>query len=95
MINPVDRTNSEYAKNMIEALERLQKNDDFNLLVTKGYFQDEVARLTSLLSSDYLIGQGKRQLIMEALTAVSYFDMYLRDVESLRPVAEDEDDTAE
>jgi hypothetical protein len=90
MINPVDRANPEYATKVLEAFERLQNNEDYKLVIVNGYCKDEALRLASLLSNDYLISQGKRQLVMEGLTSISYFDQYLRDIEGLRPAPDDD-----
>lgn len=61
-----------------EALERLLKNHDFRTLIDEGYFRDEAARLTGILSDREL--NESREFIIEDLKAISSFRMFLENI---------------
>lgn len=68
---------------MVEALERLEKNKDFQKVILDGYMKDEVLRANSLLANHTIKAQGKRTDIIEMLVAVSTFGEYLETIRAL------------
>ena len=68
---------------MLEALERLEKNKDFQKVIIDGYLKDEVLRANSLLANPTIKTQGKRADIMEILVAISTFGEYLATIKAL------------
>lgn len=70
-----------------EALERLEKNRDFKLVIGTGYLDDEVQRLVGLLSevsedrnAPAHLGGMSKDLIVSQLQGVAHFAAYLREV---------------
>ena len=57
--------NTEEKIQMVEALERLEKNRDFQKVILEGYMKDEVLRANSLLANHTIKAQGKRPDIIE------------------------------
>lgn len=60
-----------YWLDQAQALERLQQNADFKLVIEEGYFKDRVLDGVSLLATDYVKKSGTRPDIMENLVAIS------------------------
>lgn len=79
----VEDTNSKYHIEMLEALERLEKNKDYIKVIEDGYFRDETLRITSLLSSYDIKSKGLRPELMENLVAISNLQNYLEAVRNL------------
>lgn len=75
--------NTEEKIQMVEALERLEKNRDFQKVILEGYMKDEVLRANSLLANHTIKAQGKRPDIIEMLVAVSTFGEYLETIRTL------------
>lgn len=93
MINQTtDVGSDEYAREMYEALIALEEDKNFKKLFVEGYFTDEAARITGLLSSEYVRQNGIRPLMMEKLVAISSLQQHLALVKSIgAPVDEDEE----
>ena len=72
---------------MLEALERLEKNKDFQLVILNGYMKDEVLRITSLLANPTIKTQGKRADVMEMLVAISTFGEYMNTIKAMGATA--------
>lgn len=79
----VEDTNSKYHIEMLEALERLEKNKDYIKVIEDGYFRDETLRTTSLLASYDIKSKGLRPELMENLIAISNLQNYLETVRNL------------
>lgn len=89
---------------MVEALERLEKNKDFQLVILDGYMRDEVLRINSLLANDTIKAHGKRPDVMEMLVAISTFGKYMDTIKATgataryqqeNPIEEDNDDNGD
>ena len=72
---------------MLEALERLEKNKDFQLVILNGYMKDEVLRINSLLANPTIKTQGKRPDVMEMLVAISTFGEYMNTIKAMGATA--------
>ena len=72
---------------MLEALERLEKNKDFQLVILDGYMKDEVLRINSLLANPTIKTQGKRADVMEMLVAISTFGEYMNTIKAMGATA--------
>lgn len=79
----VEDTNSKYHIEMLEALERLEKNKDYIKVIEDGYFRDETLRTTSLLASYDIKAKGLRPELMENLVAISNLQNYLETIRNL------------
>ena len=63
--------------NKVEALERLEQNADFKLLVFDTYFVDEAARYTGLLAEPPMQGAHQQSGILSSLRGISEFRQFL------------------
>lgn len=72
---------------MLEALERLENNKDFQKVILNGYMVDESLRLSSLLANPTIKTQGKRTDIMEMLVAISTFGEYMNTIKAMGATA--------
>ena len=72
---------------MLEALERLEKNKDFQLVILNGYMKDEVLRINSLLANPTINTLGKRADVMEMLVAISTFGEYMNTIKAMGATA--------
>ena len=72
-----------YWADMAQALERLEKNEDFKKVILDGYFKDKAINGVSLLATDYVKKGGFRGDIMEALVAVSQLQDYFKTIKSM------------
>lgn len=61
-----------------EALYRLEKNKDFQLVISEGYMKEKALDSVSLLAVDQIKKQGVRPDIMEDLVAISNLGEYFR-----------------
>lgn len=80
---------------MWEALDRLQKTDDFKLVFDKGYLTDKAVDGVSLLATDYVIDNNLRSRVMESLIAISHLRDYFHTIEALGNVEPDYDEELE
>lgn len=69
-----------------EVMVRLSKNVDFQQIVLKGYFQDELSRLTKLLGSLKISDQAE---VLADITAIGSFQNYLIWVHKFGQIAKD------
>ena len=73
-----------------EALERLEKNPDFKLVIEEGYFKDRAVSGVSILASDQVKNAGKRTDVMEGLIAISALQDHLQTVHAMGQAIKDE-----
>lgn len=78
---------AKHLKQLGEALERLEKNKDFKLVVGNGYFENEALRLTGLLAevtetrnAPSALGGISKNSIVDQLSAIAHFSAYIRGV---------------
>ena len=85
-----------YWRDLKEALERLEKNEDFKKVILEGYFKDKAINGVSLLASPQIKAQGKRADVMESLVAISHLQDYFLVIKAMgEDIPEDEDDENE
>ena len=65
-----------YFSGLRRALERLDKNPDFQLVITDGYFKDKAIQQVATLASDNVRLGGHRAAVMEDLIAISNLQHY-------------------
>lgn len=65
-----------------EALERLQKNKDFQLIVLDGYLRNEAIRLVGLRGEPVLARPETQASILRDIDAIGSFGQYLRTVQA-------------
>lgn len=78
----VESTNLEYIE-MLEALERLEKNKDYQKIIGTGYIKDEALRITGLLSNATIKQQGHRPDLIERLVGIASFQDYIEAIRAL------------
>lgn len=85
---------NQYWMDMALALERLEKNPDFKMVVLEGYFKDKAINGVSLLATDYIKQNGFRSDVMEQLIAISQLEDYFATIKSLgtAPVEDDSEE---
>ncbi|MHB8098086.1 MAG: hypothetical protein ACYDD5_00670 [Sulfuricurvum sp.] len=81
-----------YWSDMYEALERLEKSEDFRRVVLDGYFKDKAINGVSMLATDYVKRNGFRSDIMESLIAISHLQDYFIVIKSLGSAPEELED---
>ena len=62
---------------LLEALERLERNPDFKKVIIDGYIQSKALDSVSLLARPDVKKRGERPDVMEDLVAISNFQYYL------------------
>jgi len=88
----VERTSPNYWIEQAEALERLENNKDFKILILEGYFRDKAITGTSILASDQIKQSGARTDVMEALIAVSSLQDHFNTIKAMGTVIDEEED---
>ena len=88
----LETTENQYWIDKCAALERLEKNPDFQSLILEGYFKDRSINGVSMLADDGVKRQGQRPDVMEMLVAVSQLMDYFRTVKNLGSLAIDEEE---
>jgi hypothetical protein len=83
---------NEYWVTMHDALERLETNEDFKLVIKQGYFKDKAINGVSLLATDYVKKAGARGDVMEQLVAISQLEDYFATIHNLGTIPADADD---
>jgi len=78
----------QYWIDMSNALKRLEKNEDFKLVIKEGYFKDKAVNGVSLLATDYVIENNLRTKVMEGLIAVSHLEDHLATIHNMAASAE-------
>lgn len=81
---------AQYWVDQKNALERLEKNEDFKMIILDGYFKDRAVDAVSLLSNPGIKKRGERPDIMEDLVAISGLQNHFMNVKNLGSVAEDD-----
>lgn len=66
-----------YWADQLDALERLEKNPDFQKVITKGYVEQKSLDSVSMLAVPSVKSQGQRPDVMEDLVAISGFQYHL------------------
>jgi len=86
-----------YWKDMKNALERLEGNEDFKTVILEGYFKDKAVNGVSLLASPQIKRNGARSDVMEALIAISQLEDYFITIRAMgeEEVEEEEDESTE
>jgi len=74
---------NQYWVNLKEALDRLNSNEDFKLVIKEGYFKDKAVNGVSMLATDYVVQNGVRPRVMEALVAISQLEDYFATIQSM------------
>jgi len=80
---------NQYWLDLKEASDRLHNNEDFKKVILEGYFKDKAINGVSMLAQDYVIQNGKRGEVMEALVAISHLQDYLITIENMVPSREE------
>lgn len=88
----LESVEAQYWVDLKDALDRLEKNDDFKRVILDGYFKDKAINGVSLLATDYIKQNGLRSEVMEALVAISNLEDYFVTIKSLGSQAPDEDE---
>jgi hypothetical protein len=83
---------NQYWVSLHEALERLEKNEDFKAVVLDGYFKDKAINGVSLLANDYVKSNGLRSDVMEQLVAVSALQDYFKVIHNLGSTPQEDDE---
>ena len=73
----LETTDTHYWADMLDSLEKLQSNPDFQKVINKGYLQDKALNGVSLLARDDVKKRGERPDVMEELVAISALQDYL------------------
>jgi hypothetical protein len=74
-----------------QALERLEKNPDFKLLILEGYFKDRAINLVSALGSDYVRRSGTRGELIEEANSISMLQQYFITIKKMGAEIKEED----
>ena len=81
-----------YWVEMAEALERLERNQDFIKVIEEGYFKDKAVSGVSILASDQVKSSGRRTDVMEGLIAISSLQDHFYTIKAMGQAVEDEYD---
>jgi len=82
---------------MGEALDRLRKNPDFNLVIEEGYMKDKALASVSLLSVPQVQAEGRRPGLIEDLIACSNLGYFFNMIDQFHvgataPILSDEEE---
>ncbi len=72
-----DRANASALVNLGTSLDRLKKNKDFNVLISKGYFEQEAIRLVHLKAAPSMQSDESQKYIIGQIDAIGAFRAYL------------------
>ena len=72
-----------YWAELADALERLEKNEDFKKLILVGYLKDRALDAVSLLARDDIKRAGRRPDVMEGLVAISTLQDFFYTVKAM------------
>lgn len=73
----LETTSAIYEVDLLEALERLEKNPDFKKIIVDGYLKEKALESVSLLAHPAIKQRGQRPDVMEDLVAISNLKYYL------------------
>ena len=79
---------TQHYADMKQALERLEKNPDFKLVILDGYMKDKALDAVSLLAEPAIKAQGQRPDLMEDLVATSNLGYHFKMIKNLGSSAE-------
>ena len=68
---------------LLEAMERLEKNPDFKMIIEEGYMKENVLDSVSLLAEPSVKKQGLRGEVMEDLVSASNLAYYFKMIRNL------------
>ena len=73
----------QYWVDMLESLERLEKNPDFKKVMLDGYIREKALDSVSLLAKPAIKKRNERGDVMEDLVAISNLQYYLRMIHTM------------
>ena len=78
-----------YWVDQAQALERLEKNSDFQKVILEGYFKDKAVSGVSILAVDQGKASGRRTDVMEALIAISTLQDHFKVIKAMGAPSDD------
>ena len=94
-IAEVEDTQYLYWKELKEALEKLEKNEEFKKVILEGYFKKKAIDGVSLLAAPQIKRNGARSDVMEALIAISQLEDYFLTIKQMGEEPEELDEDEE
>lgn len=88
-------TSNHYWVDLAEALDRLERNDDFKKVISEGYFKEKAVMGVSLLATDYVKKSGLRPDVMEGLIAISALQDHFLTIKRMGTAIEQDESEAE
>lgn len=85
----LETANTQHHIVMGEALERLRKNPDFQLVIENGYLKEKVLASVSMLAVPQISEQGKRPGVMEDLISASNLQYFFQMVDQFCTAAKE------
>lgn len=86
----LETVENQYWVDMYEALQRLEKNKDFQAVILEGYFRDKAINGVSMLAEPSIKQQGQRGDIMEDMVAISNLQYHFKMIKNLGSIAQDD-----
>ena len=86
----LETVENQYWVDMYEALQRLEKNKDFQTVILEGYFRDKAVNGVSMLAEPSIKQQGQRGDIMEDMVAISNLQYHFKMIKNLGSIAQDD-----
>lgn len=87
----LETVEAQYWFDQKEALDRLRRNPDFQLVIENGYFKDRAVEGVSLLGTEYIKQSGKRPELMEILVAISNLQQHFLMIDNLGTIPEEDE----
>ena len=75
---------------LMEAVDRLYQNKDFQKVFVTDYFRDEPARLVELRSSPQMALPERQDSLLRAMDAIGYLQLHLSSIQKLGDMAKNE-----
>jgi hypothetical protein len=72
----IDITVAQKSVEVMEALERLEKNKDFKLVITEGYFKEEASRAVLLKADFNAQGEMQQKQMDHIIIGIGYLRQY-------------------
>lgn len=79
----LETTDVSYWADQLDALERLERNPDFQKVFVEGYIKQKALDSVSMLAVPNVKSQGQRPEVMEDLVAISNLQYHLQMIHSL------------
>lgn len=76
----ISKEQAERSVKLLEAFERLRNNPDFNLLISKSYFQEEASRLVMLKADSSFQSPERKDLLSDSMAGISSLNMFFNSV---------------